>query len=379
MFIIKKQELIELLKEMPDNRKGNAIKHNLSDILMIGILCIICSGETFTDMQIFGETHQHILEQFLDLPNGIPSHDTFCDVFSKLDPKKLSIIFSKWISQIRKDVNKYSIVSIDGKTIRRSRSRDKKAKHIVTAFASDLQLVLGQLATDEKSNEITAIPQLLEMFGLKNKIVTIDAMGTQTAIAEKIIEKGGDYILSLKSNQPTLYEDVRLYFDEYINKPGIKESELYSKTFDKGHGRIEKRECWICNEIDWLYGKEKWAGINGIGVIKSEVGKMGEKSVQYHYFIYSAEKLTARELMKIKRSHWAIENSLHWVLDMTFREDENRARTENAAENLNILRKQAMSLLKTDKKIKGSMRAKRLICGYDIFTALNILGIDDFS
>ena len=373
------KNIVEILSEVPDYRKGNAIRHNLEDILSIGLFSMICNGNTFTDMELFGETHEEILSKFLELPHGIPSHDTFEDVFAKLDPKALTKVFGLWIDEL-KDKLKSVGVSIDGKTIRRSRGKDKKAVHVVTAFASELQLVLGQLATDEKSNEITAIPRLLEMFCVKGKIITIDAMGAQTEIARKIVEKEGDYILALKANQPDLLENVSLYLDKEVctkSKAKLRESGLYERTIEKGHGRIETRECYICPDVDWLDNREHWQGLNGIGVIVSKREKLGkEPSTVRHYFIYSMEKTCAAEVLRIKRSHWAIENNLHWMLDMTFREDDCRARTQHAAENLNILRKQALQLMKQETSSNRSMRAKRLKCAYDFNYTLKVIGLE---
>ena len=373
------KNIIEILGEVPDYRRGNAIRHNLEDILAIGLFSMICNGNTFADMELFGETHEETLKKFLELPHGIPSHDTFEDVFAKLNPKALSKIFGVWVAQL-KDKLKGAGVSIDGKTIRRSRGKDKKAVHVVTAFASELQLVLGQLATDEKSNEITAIPKLLEMFCVKGKIITIDAMGAQTEIAKKIKEKDGEYILALKANHLDLLEDVRLYLDKEIctkSKAMLRKSGWYERTIEQGHGRIETRECYICPDIDWLNNRENWAGLNGIGVIVSKREENEkEPSTVRHYFLYSMKNTCAADVLRIKRSHWAIENQLHWMLDVTFREDDCRARTENAAENLNILRKQALQLMKQETSSNRSMRAKRLKCAYDFNYALKVIGLN---
>lgn len=377
-----KKSLMEALKEVPDPRKGNAIRHLLDEIIMIGLLCIICQGETFVDMQLFGETHKEMLSAFLQLPNGIPSHDTFADVFIKLDPRALSECFNLWVQHLREEIERCGI-SIDGKTIRRSKGEGKKAVHVVTAFAGELQLTLGQLATDEKSNEITAIPKLLEMFTVKGNIITIDAMGTQTDIAQKIIEKDGDYVLSLKNNHPTLYEDVSLYLETEVmpqSKKLLEEKGLYFKTLEQGHGRIETRECFICPDIAWLDAKDDWAGLSGVGVISSKREETGkEATIAKHYFLYSLSGVSAKQLLALNRGHWAIENQLHWMLDVTFREDDSRARTENAAVNLNILRKQALQLMKRESSVKGSMRVKRLRCAYDLSYALKVIGVNTGS
>ena len=367
--------IAEVFERVPDYRKGNAIRHKLSDILMIGLLTIISNGDEYTAMTLFGETHEALLKEFLELPHGIPSEDTFERVFAKLNPKVLAAEFIAFIDEIKGSLN----IAIDGKTVRGSKGAGKKAKHIVTAFASELQLVLGQLATDEKSNEITAIPELLDMFCKKGMVITLDAMGTQTDIAAKIIEKEADYVLALKGNQCTLFEDVALFLDSEVttqNKETLCKSGLYERTIEKDHGRIETRECFIWPKTDWLEHADKWAGLNGIGVIISKREVIGkEPTTSRHYFIYSLKNTTAAEMLKTNRAQWSIENNLHWMLDVAFREDNARARLENAAENLNILRKQALQLMKQDTSVKGSMKNKRLRCAYNIFYALKVIGV----
>lgn len=375
--------MIELFDDIPDYRKGNAIRHKLKDILMIGLLTTICNGDDFDAMVVFSEVHEELLKSFLELPNGIPSVDTFKRVFSKINPNILKDIFDKWVDELKETIEGNSIlVAIDGKTIRRSKDKKKKATHVVTAFATELQLIMGQISTDEKSNEITAIPQLLELFCQKDMIITIDAMGTQKDIAQKIIDKKADYVLALKGNQGNLFNNVKLYLETEIltqNKKTLTEQNFYAKTLEKGHGRVETRECFICPDINWLEEASSWAGISGIGVIVSKREIESQKaSISYNYFIYSSKTATAQELLNIKRSHWAIENNLHWMLDVAFKEDDCRARHENAAENLNILRKQALQLMKRDttsKNSKKSMQKKRLLCSYNILYALELLDV----
>lgn len=373
------KKILELLEEVPDYRKGNAVRHKLVDILMIGLLTIICNGNEYTAMVLFGSVHEKILREFLELPHGIPSQDTFERVFSKLNPKVLSVLFKEWTDEMKGLIKNNITVAIDGKTIRRSKSNGKKAVHVVTAFAGELRLVLGQLATDKKSNEITAIPKLLDMFCQKGMIITIDAMGTQKDIAQKIIEKEGDYVLSLKENQKSLLGEVSLLLDEDAvmkDKKSLRENGRYEKTVEKGHGRIETRECFISRNVAQLENADKWVGLNGVGLIVSETEEIGkELKLNYEYFIFSPKDVTAADMLRIKRGHWAIENNLHWTLDVTFGEDDSRARSENAAENLNIFRKQALQLMQQETSVKGSMRSKRLRCSYDIFYAFKVIGV----
>jgi predicted transposase YbfD/YdcC len=318
------------------------------------------------------------LRSFLELPGGVPSHDTFGDIMSMLDPKALHKAFQDWVETVRKRISK-EVVAVDGKTVRRSKDQvnGKRPLHVVSAWANENQLVLGQLAVDEKSNEITAIPKLLNLLYIKGCIVTIDAMGTQKEIASTIIERGADYVLQVKDNQKTLKEDVAYYLEqEVLTKPKaeLKASGQWAQSRGKDHGRIETRTCYVTEEIDWLMGKENWRKLAGIGMIISErqVGT-GPKTMETCYFIYSQKGATAEQLLAARRSHWGIENKLHWTLDTTMREDESRARTGHGAENLNVLRHLALNLVKQEMTRKGSMRTKLKVCGLDQNYLLKVL------
>jgi len=280
------------------------------------------------------------------------------------------------------------IVSLDGKTLCGSGSKceGKKAKHIVSAFASQLRLVLGEIATDEKSNEITAIPKLLEMFCQSGMIITIDAMGTQTDIAEAITGKEADYVLSVKKNQPTLFNDISIAMESIefqatkVVKAQMKEAGLYERTAEKGHGRYEIRECYICSDLTLLSTAQDWKGIAGFGMIvsKRELLNRPDKNIptiNREYFIYSLYSTNAKDMLRIKRSHWAIENNLHWSLDVIFREDASRARLDNAPENLNVIRKEVLQLLLADKSVKGSVKSKLYRCSQSLDYALSVVGV----
>lgn len=350
---------------------------------MIGLLTIICNGNEYSGMPIFAKTHEALLRTFLELPNGIPSQDTFERVFQKVSPKYLAVAFKSWADDINEIIRQQGskvAVSIDGKTIRGSKRAGSKAIHVVTALASELRLTLGEIAVDKKSNEITAIPELLEMFCQKGMVITIDAMGTQKDIAKKIIDKKADYVLAVKRNQEILYTDIELLL-EYetfpMDKDILKENGLYERTIEKGHGRIETRECYISTAIDGLSHPEDWAGIAGFGVIITKREELGKAPTYSRcYFIFSLTDTNATELLKIKRSHWAIENNLHWMLDVVFREDDSRAMLGYSSENLNIMRKQALQLMKEEDSFKASMRMKRQRCGWDIDYALLVLGVN---
>ena len=330
------EELKEGIKKIREQRRtgyGN-IRHKLEDIIIIGLCTIICGGEDFADMEEFGKSRQEYLSKFLELPNGIPDSDTFRRVFEKLDPSEVSSCLIDWISDER---TKRGTVAIDGKTICGSGNNKHKAYHVISAFVAENQLTLGELAVEEKTNEITAVPELLDLIDIKGDIVTADAMSCQKKIVEKIIKKKADYIIGLKQNQPALYEDTEDYFDEFSSDIPVK------TTLDKGHGRIEKREYRLLTELSWLEQKNEWTGLKGLGCVKSTVNEKGETREFTRYFITSLTNLD--EFADSVRKHWAIENNLHWCLDVIFKEDASRARKDNSPLVLNIMRKIALNLV----------------------------------
>ena len=332
---MKIEKLIETVSEIRDPRRsyGN-LRHKLTDILVIGLCTIMCKGEDFTDMEDFGKEREMWLRSFLELPNGIPDSDTFRRVFEKINPAELSQALYDWLGAERK---KRGIIAIDGKTICGSGNAGHKAYHVVSAFAAENQITLGEVTVDEKSNEITAISELLDLIDVSGATVTIDAMGAQTKIADKIIKKKADYCLALKGNQSTLHSDVRLYFE---NLP----AEHTITTREKGHGRIENREYFLETDIDWLPQKADWEKLNAIGAVKSTVFEKDETRVETRYFITSLVDVS--RFADAVRKHWSIENQLHWQLDVTFGEDGSRAKKDNAPLNLNVLRKTSLALLK---------------------------------
>ena len=366
------RDLISILRDIPDPRIGNAKKYKLEEILTIAILAVLCDCTQFTEMELFGLERENWLRSFLELEHGIPSHDTFGDVFAAIDSKAFQEGFMEWVETVRKKING-EIVAIDGKTIKGSRgiSDARKAVHVVSAWAAENGLVLGEMAIDEKSNEITAIPQLLQMLELTGCIVTIDAMGTQKTIAKEIRERKADYILPVKENQPQLYEDISLYMQTE------KDSCDYAKTTEKSHGRIETRRCYCTTDINWLAQKKEWADIGGIGMIQNQVQIVNSELVreEIHYVIYSKKEMSAGELLKAKRTHWSIENNLHWVLDVEFGEDNMGMRVDNAAKNMNILRHLALNLLKCEKTYKGSINLKRKKCMLSNDYLLKVFGV----
>lgn len=327
------QKLIEKIEKLSDPRRqwGNK-RHKLVDLVFIGLVSVICGGTDFEHMEDTGYGKKEWLKQYLELPNGIPDSDTFRRVFERLDPQELAEILSEVSSVCGKTV------AIDGKTICGSGNGKHKAYHVVSAWVAENRVTLGQLATEEKSNEITAIPELLDMLDVQGSTVTIDAMGCHKSITAKIAEKGADYVLAVKKNQPTLHDDIKLFFEK-------EESTLNTKTLEKDHGRIEKREYFLETDISWLSGRSDWANLRAIGMVRSSVTsiKTGEFAQETRYFITSLTDIN--EFADSVRRHWSIESQLHWHLDVSFREDASRARKDNSPLNLNILRKQALTLL----------------------------------
>ena len=336
------------------------------DIIAIAICAVICGAEGWADVELFGKSKKDWLARFLKLPNGIPSHDTFGRVFSLIDSSQFQRCFLDWVNSIS-DLTRGEVIAIDGKTLRRSYDRrsGKAAIHMVSAWAQRNSLVLGQVKVADRSNEITAIPRLLNMLEVSGCIITIDAMGCQKKIAKTIIRGGADYALSVKKNQPQLYEDITDTFAQ-AREAGFAGMDFF-ETVEKSHGRIEKRRCWATSDPDclaYLNDKGQWKRLASIAMVESERTQRGETSVESRYYISSLPS-DARTLLGATRAHWGIENSLHWVLDISFREDESRVREGNAPENLALLRHLALNLLKRDSTVKGSIKGKRKRAGWD--------------
>ncbi len=327
------KEEIKNINEPRRTRYGN-IRHKLEDIIIIGLCTIMCGGEDFVDMEEFGKSRQEYLAGFLELPNGIPDSDTFRCVFERINPSGLSSCLLNWISTER---DKRSIIAIDGKTICGSKNAEHKAYHVVSAFVTENQLALGELAVEEKTNEITAVTELLDLIDVEGAIVTADAMSCQKKIVKKIIEKKAGYTIGLKQNQPALYQDTEDYFNEFARDIPCE------TTYGKGHGRIEKREYRLLTDISWLEQKGDWCGLNALGMVVSTVIEKGETREYTRYFITSLTNI--KEFADAVRKHWCIENQLHWCLDVIFREDYSRARKEHSPLNMNVLRKTALNLI----------------------------------
>lgn len=344
-------------RDLADPRTGQCT-HDLLDIVAIAICAVICGQHTWTDIAWYGQTHQTWLQTFLRLPNGIPSHDTFRYVFARLDPLAFQRCFGSWILALSTATG-LKLVAIDGKALRGSADRrhGHPALHLVSAWASANHLTLGQVATDAKSNEITAIPRLLEILDLAGAVVTIEAMGCQKDIAAQIQGQGGDYILAVKDNQPRLLEDIQAALASHCEQAaGAGEGQSFT-TQEAGHGRHEVRTYTLLTDLSRIRDKELWAGLSCLCAVLSERTVNGETSTELRYYIGSWQG-TVQEYARAIRGHWGIENKLHWVLDVLYREDQSRSRPEHGAENLAWLRRLAVSLLRNDTTCKASLRQK---------------------
>lgn len=365
---------LEHFKVLNDPRTNNHNKrHSLTDILVLTILAVICGAESWVEVEEFGESKFIWLKTFLELPNGIPSHDTIGDLFARLDPQELQNSFLAWISSLVQ-ITDGEIVAIDGKTLRGSYDTEKNRGpiHMVSAWANQNKVVLGQVKTHEKSNEITAIPELLKMLDIKGCTVTIDAMGCQKKIAEKIIEKEANYVLALKGNQGIPHMVVQTFFENALESSfkGISH-DFYEET-NGDHGRIEVRKYFITSDLSWLYDRKLWAGLSSVGMVQS-TRIVGKKTTVENRFYLTSLCCDAKKFGHAVRSHWGIENSLHWCLDVGFHEDDCRVRKGNAAENFGIIRHIALNLLKKETKSKIGIQAKRKKSGWSHQYLLKVL------
>jgi predicted transposase YbfD/YdcC len=361
---------------LEDPRIDRTKLHELRDILVIAICGVICGADGWVSIEQFGNAKLDWLRTILELPNGIPSHDTFGRVFARLDPEQFQHCFMSWVQAIS-EVTEGEVLAVDGKTLRRSKdgTLGKDAIHMVSAWASANRLTLTQKKVDDKSNEITAIPALLELLELKGCIVTTDALGCQTEIASTVIEGEGDYVLPVKNNQKTLRQDIESLFD-YAHEEDFEDVEHdFHRTVDGGHGRIEIRRTWTISDpefIDWLDPNNRWADLQSIGMVEGERRVDGKTERETRYYISSLSG-EAEEFAHAVRSHWGIENCVHWVLDIAFREDDSRVRKGHGAENLAILRRLALNLLRHETTATCGIKNKRLKAAWDQDYLLKVL------
>lgn len=345
--------LKDALLEVSDFRIDRRKKYPLYEMLMIAVCAMVAGAKGPTDFERFGTAKLKFLKKFLPLQNGIPSHDTFRRVLGKLDPKRFNAALVKWLESVSDVAG--DIISVDGKLLRRALTKDGKMPCIVSAYSKRTKLVIGQVKADEKSNEITAIPNLLDVLYLKGAIVTIDAAGCQKKIVRKILKQGAGYIISLKGNQSTMHDEIRAFMQD----PAFKARFRKAKTVDNGHGRVETRTCWQTDDIDWFEDKDKWAGLRSVCMVESVVydKSTGKTTGETRFFISSLPVDPKRALEAI-RAHWGVE-AMHWILDMDFDEDRSRARREGLAENLAMLRHVVMNVLRLDKSVFGGISVKR--------------------
>jgi predicted transposase YbfD/YdcC len=376
--------LVAHLARVPDPRVNRNKDHDLVDILVIAVCALLCAAETFNDMEDFGKAKRDWFQTFLRLRGGIPSHDTFNRVLAALKPEHFLECFLGWTQSVREAVAQ-EVVALDGKALRRALNGDQSVKYVVSAWAEGNGLVLGQLKVADKSNEITAVPELLRVLELSGCIVTLDAMGCQKKIAQEIVEADADYVLALKGNQETVHEEVKTFLDQTLveqqtpRAPGVQLPAAaarlaFLETVDKDHGRFEIRRYYQSAELDWFADKDKWEGLKSVGMVESVRELKGKTTVERRYFL-SSLPLGVETFARAVRGHWGVENKLHWVLDVCFREDQSRARTGYAAENLATLRRLALNMLKREKTKKRGIRGKQLNASWDHPYLLRLLGI----
>jgi predicted transposase YbfD/YdcC len=362
--------IIHHFSSIQDPRVNRQKKHQLQDIFFISLCAIICGADNWVAVEEFGVAKEEWFTELLGLAHGIPSHDTFGEVYAAIDTDHFSTCFSRWVADLA-NITEGEIIAIDGKCLRRSidKASKKAAIYMVSAWAQQNNLVLGQVKVDDKSNEITAIPKLLARLDIAGAVITIDAMGCQKNIAKQIKQQGGDYVFSLKGNQGNLHDDVKTFFTSSL-APAVT-----SVSYDGGHGRIETRSLRATDDITWLQERHDWKSLQSIIAVtaKREIGdKVTEET---RYFISSLDANDPKRLERVVRAHWTIENNLHWVLDIAFDEDSNRTRKGHSAANLAVIRHIALNLIKAEKTSKVGIKIKRLKAGWDNDYLLRILGV----
>jgi predicted transposase YbfD/YdcC len=362
-----------------DPRAEHSILHKLMDILIITICAVICGADNFVEIVEYGREKKEWLKTFLELANGIPSVDTFERLFERLKPEALQICFISWMEAVHESTDG-ELINIDGKTLRGAKKsgNSRSLIHMVSVWSASQHLVLGQKKVGEKSNEITAIPSLLKMISIRGCVVSIDAMGCQTEIAKTIIEEGADYVLALKGNQGNLHDDVRELFTSASDQNFKNVEHQFYETVEKGHGRMETRRYWTMGNTEYLIGAEKWRDLRSVGMVESQRTINGITSTERRYYLLSLES-DVHKFSESVRNHWSIENQLHWVLDVAFKEDASQFCRGYSAENLAVIRHIGLNLLSRDKKSKVGVKAKRLKAGWNnnylktILEALNIV------
>lgn len=366
--------LYAALTTITDFRMEKKVKHKLVDILAIGICAVIANADEWVDMEEFGKEQHEWFKTWLELPSGIPSHDTFRRVFTLLPPESLHHCFEHWIQTLIA-TRKPKHIAIDGKTVRGSANKRNSAKaiHVVSAYATDYGLVLSQLKNDDKSNEITAIPELLEHIDINDAVVTIDAMGCQKSIATQIVKRGGTYVLAVKNNQRKLFNGIEKYFFDGLHCSFSDLPYEHLRTVDGDHGRVETRDYHILHDGSFLDSLGTWGGIHSIGWVRRHSQENGVVSIEDRYYIISG-KLSIECFSECVRGHWGIENRLHWILDVSFREDDCRVRSGYGAENLSLLRRFALNLLREEKSCNRGIAGKRKKAAWNVNYLAKVMG-----
>ena len=366
--------LADVFVSITDPRQSSKVEHDLVELLVIAVNAVLVGADTFVEIELWARERIDCLRRHLRLENGIPSHDTFGRLFGVIDPDEFEAAFRRWASAVIPRLGPEAVVAIDGKTSRRSGGVGATPLHLVSAFAAGAGLVLGQRATAKKSNEKSAIPELLSTLALEGCIVTIDAMGTQANIAQAIRDRGADYVLAVKDNQPLLADSIRDFFTQFQAVPECTPHSV-AETVEKDHGRIEVRRCWAFDQIDCLARPEQWDDLQSFAVIESERCIQGKTSVERRFYLSSLPADAARLLTAI-RAHWTVENRLHWCMDVAFADDQMRARTKHAAHNLAILKHITLNLIRLDPiKRKGGIKARRFIAATSDSYREHLLGL----
>ena len=364
--------LTQVFVSISDPRSTRQVRHDLSELLTVAVCAVLCSADEFSEIEAWAKERLDWLRGFLVLEHGIPSHDTFGRVFAALDPREFEAAFRRWVRQLIPALDSDTVVAIDGKTSRRSTTKaEARPLHLVSAFAADMGLVLGQTATAEKSNEITAIPELLATLALEGCVVTIDAMGAQTSIARTIRDRGADYVLCVKDNHPKLIESFLL---AQAGVGGEIVPTSTNETCDDGHGRSEIRRCWAFDAVDRLYKADQWADLKSFAIVERERIAAGKRTRERRYYISSLPADAAR-IARAGRSHWEVENRRHWCLDVQFNEDQSTVRTGFAANNFAIVRHIVMNLLRLNTSRKGSIKTKRMLAATSDKFRAELLGV----
>jgi predicted transposase YbfD/YdcC len=355
-----KLRLADVFVSISDPRQSGKVEHDLVELLVVAVNAVLVGADTFVEIELWAKEKLDWLRRYLRLERGIPSHDTFGRLFGLIDPHQFEAAFRRWVSGVVPALGA-DVVAIDGKTSRRSGGVDATALHLVSAFAAGAGLVIGQRATAEKSNEKTAIPELLATLALTGCTVTIDAMGTQANIAQAIRDRGAEYILAVKDNQPKLAESIEDFWTSFRAHPDTQTPHLFHECVDKGHGRIETRRCWAFDQLECLYKSEQWPGLKSFAVIESMREINGKTTLERRLYISSLSP-DAERIGAAVRAHWSVENRLHWCMDIAFNDDQMRARTGHAAHNLATLKHITLNLIRMDPvKRKGGIKARRLI------------------